>query len=562
MTLHLGAFGSAKRVEAIARHTGKEVTLLGSGMDMEAVISWVSTVASDHVVLILDADRVILHGKTTPEGYAGEFERMGLDVLWAASAQFAFSEPTLRYYFWKFYPRQEDCPYHYLDSRGVIGYAGALVRQLADANERYGSGMNFYDLLTRWFVDMRLGVFQSDLRVGVDHQQDLFGSLDGRMTGIRLPRLGWMHEDLWVREETGLLAGRGLLSFQARAWDFSYSKRRKFSYNHFLKTTPSILLCPADTELQGYLSRALRHERVTVPWRVKWWCLCGYLISLWQLVLVWLINRGETRKYRIFRYAINKNPEWSAGIQKILDYLKRGEAFTFAHFNDGEMTFIKKYLNQNHRSTWFGRRQQRYNPQLGSLLLEALKTEQAGYHVGIPCSTSHPRLRALADSLITNKSTVMPAMLLHHNLRYFPHIIEQLRFRECFFVMNEHQRLDVLERLGVNVKPENKILVPFKNSYLCYDQLKDWKFPDKAVVILMCGMLAKIIIPVWYRANPTVTFLALGSSLDDFIQRSNTSFRLYPGKGLPLTCNIQPTKFFLFGWKRKCPECWNIDPAG
>jgi len=129
--------------------------------------------------------------------------------------------------------------------------------------------------------------------------------------------------------------------------------------------------------------------------------------------------------------------------------------------------------------------------------------------------------------------------------------------REMFFVMNDYQQLDILENLGVTVKEENKIKIPFVNSHKEYANLKDRQFPEGSFVILMCGMLAKIFIRNWYELNPTATFIALGSTMDDFIQLSNTNYAPYP-KQLPLTRNIHLIKSFLFGKKKQCVECYNI----
>ena len=100
--------------------------------------------------------------------------------------------------------------------------------------------------------------------------------------------------------------------------------------------------------------------------------------------------------------------------------------------------------------------------------------------------------------------------------------------------MNDYQKLNVLESLGVTVKKENIMRIPFVDSHKEYDNLKGKVFPKGAFVILMCGMLAKILIRNWYELNPNTPFIALGSAIDNFIQTTNTKYRPYP-KQLPLT---------------------------
>ena len=560
MTFKVGAFGQADEVNrAKAELSNLQIDLLDSfnGINsIDNVQAYVSDLDREAIVMIVNAEVVLLKGNSV--GYIGEFDVLECDILFSASAAFHYDDDVLRYYFWKYYPRHKTI-YHYLDSNAFIGKAGKVLELIEQIKLEYSTHFSWHDLLTRFYVDYLLGAVKSNLRLKLDRNQDLFGNLDGRRSAFQWPLLSWMHADLFSRKETEALKLKDKLDLQDRLWDIEFSKRRSFSFNNRQKSTPSIWISRGSSESLMRIDQRLKNEhkgdKGLSVWFTSLWAYKRSLFSFWA---AWLINRGETRPFRIFRYAANKNPEWDRVIQKFLDHLERKEGFTFAHFNDGEMTFIKKYLNENHSETWFGRRQQKYNKALGERLTGALKLKKNRYHVGIPCSTSHPKLRKLADEVVGNHSGVVPAMTLHHNIRFFPNIINHMKDRECFFVKNEHQKLDVFEKLGVDIKHENQIIVPFKNSYLLYDELKDQKFPDGAIVILICGMLAKIIIPAWFEKNPNTTFLALGSSMDDFIQRTNTKFTLYPKQGLPLTCNVQPTKFFAFGWKKECPECWKM----
>ena len=555
MNLRIAAFGTPQQIERACREIkGAEVTAAGEFPNLNALKSVVETQPADQVVLVINAAHCLMKGN--PVGYIGEFDVTEADVLFGASAEYRFDDEVLRYYFWKYYPRAGG-NYHYLNPDAFIGKAGKLLQLIRQIDREYPGDFSFHDLFTRFYVDYKLDAIECPLNLKLDHNQDLFGCLDGRMSAVRWPMLSWMHVDLFQRfEKTRLVKNP---EYRDRLWDVEFSKRRSFSFNGKLKSTPSIWVASVNSDHLDRIDQRLRNTPATQPLSVVLSSLMAYLKSLWAFSLAWLINRGETRPFRIFRYSANANPEWKNTMDKFLTHLKQKEGFTFAHFNDGEMTFIKKYLEEDHAETWFGRRQQKYNKDLGLRLTGALKLQKERYYVGIPCSKSHPKLRQLADSLVGKHEGVVPAMSLHHNLRYYPNILSELKNREVYFVMNDYQKLDVLIRLGIEVNADRVIKVPFKNSYLLYDELKDRKFPDGAVVILICGMLAKILNPVWFENNPNTTFLALGSSLDDFIQRTNTKFRLYPKEGLPLTCNIQPTKFFVFGWKKECPECWTME---
>lgn len=557
MSLAIGSFGTKEALDDISVKLDQEITALDTleeSSDFQKVKSFFES-SNEEFVLIVDGSSALIQGTT--QGYVGEFEWRNIDVLFGASAHYQFNDPKLEYYFWKYYPRNSRHLYHYLDARGFIGKRESLLKLFAEIEANYDLTWPLQDLLTRWFVEYTLNVLDSNLNVRLDHNQDLFGCLDGRISAFKFPLFSWVHQHLYHRYETEKLTRSNQLQHQHQLWDITYSKRRSFSYNGRLKSTPSIFLGSLIENRDTVKSR-LDNAPVKRPISVFFKSFGAYLHSCFSCLLTWIINRGETRLHKIFRYVPNANPEWNQTMQQFLSYLNSGKGFTFAHFNDGEMTFIKKYLKQDHRETWFGRRQQVYNQKLGERLTDALKLKKERYHVGVPCSTSHPKLRQLANDIVGTQQGVVPAMTLHHNLRFFPNIIGHMKTRECFFIMNEHQKLDVLEALGVDIREENKTIVPFKNSYLLFDELKDKKFPDGAIVILICGMLAKIIIPEWFANNPNTTFLALGSSMDDFIQRTNTKFTLYPKTGLPLTCNIQPTKFFAFGWKKSCKECWDM----
>ncbi len=514
-----------------------------------------SGTASDDLIVFVNGDRCFSKGKL--DQLENTFLNQHCDVLFSASAGFHYDDEVLRYYFWKFYPRFHT-PFHYLDSNAFVGKAGALKKLFSQISKEYQDGISWHDLLTRFYVECLLKALYTDLIINLDRDQNIFCNLDGRRSAFRWPMLGWMHADLFLRMETADLQQKDLTYLQDRSWDLSWDKEG-LPYIIGYKNPVLYIANGGAKNLSRIKDRIEGVEPKGKEFGMYMTSLAAYIKSIFAFFYALLINRGSTSPYRIFRYSANKNAEWKAVMEKFLNHLERKEGFTFAHFNDGELTFIKKYINGDHAETWFGRRQQKYTKQLGERLTKALKLDQKGYYVGVPCSTHHPRLRKLADELTEGQTNTVPAMSLHHNPRYFPNLINHMKDRQCFFVKNEYQKLDVFEKLGVDIKPDNQIIVPFKNSYLLFDELKERKFPDGAIVILICGMLAKIIIPEWFERNPNTTFIALGSSMDDFIQRTNTSFRLYPKEGLPLTCNIQPTKFFAFGWKKECKECWTME---
>ena len=130
-----------------------------------------------------------------------------------------------------------------------------------------------------------------------------------------------------------------------------------------------------------------------------------------QLLNIIRLNRGEYRQEKIFRYAKNIAGEIDVYTNRLLGLLEEQKAFSFAHYNDGEMTFIKNHLNGMEHNEWFGRKQQQYNPELGQRLYEAITIKKENYFIGVPCSTCHPNLRAEAEKIIGENEFKIPAMV-------------------------------------------------------------------------------------------------------------------------------------------------------
>ena len=117
-----------------------------------------------------------------------------------------------------------------------------------------------------------------------------------------------------------------------------------------------------------------------------------------------------------------------------------------------------------------------------------------------------------------------------------PKLLSLLRNRKVYFFTNEYQDLSFFSDFGIEVDEARVVKVPFRNSYLLYDEYVNYSFPEGAVVLLMCGMLAKILVKDWVKVMNNVTFLALGSSLDDLIQKEKINYKPFP-ISLPFTSN-------------------------
>ena len=500
------------------------------------------------VLLVLDGANAVIKGNK--EVIVQKFESLKKDIVFAADKNFNYPDGPLQYYYWKFYPRWYK-HYNYLNSGAFIGKVSMIKEMLRDIHLAYHFDKNEVNpndpYFSRYFVDVSLDVFMPDYKIDVDGNQELLAGAGGSVGAVKWPYVNWVTDHfLHLHEQKVADSERGFRQSKIRGLRLS----EKGITNTRTKTNPAVLTIP-----ENQFADVIKPKSAGFG---------GFLVSLWaylranaKMKLVFVVNRFSIDPHQTFRFEKHKNPDYESVMQKFLGFLERGEAFTFAHFNDGELNFIRKFLKGDHKKTWNGRIQDQYDVPLAERLLDSIKYQQNNYFIGVSCSTCGSGRRHIADELMGDYPGKIGAMVFHHNLRYLPKIISNMVNKEMFFVMNDYQKLDFLENLGVTVKEENKIKIPFVNSHKEYDNLKDRQFPEGSFVILMCGMLAKILIRNWYELNPTVTFIALGSTMDDFIQLSNTNYRPYP-KQLPLTRNIHLIKSFLFGNKKHCEECYNI----
>ncbi len=526
---------------------------------------------SDVHYLVVDAFDVIINASA--EHIQTTFKSFETDILFSAEANYYFREPDLTYFYWKHYPRGKTY-YDYLNSGSFMGTGQHLLQMLTDIFCLYNIEVNDDQSLqrirsdqyvfSRFFADSCSGFFQSRYKIKLDHQQTLLGCTGGRMTTFPWPLGSKIHSFLYFKYERKLVKSFRLNSVQIIARDLTYHNGS--FYNSSTKSYPTVIHIPSS---RAHFAKALNRikgdtkvgQNAALQLIAFFVSFLAYVQSIVSLGFIRFFNRGNADQREIFRYSKNYGEGYDESAEKLAHLLRAKTAFSFCHFNDGELTFIDKYLKNDHKEVWFGRKQQSYSTRLGELLLAGLQKHGDNYFVGIPCGTDHPTLRKLADQLRKSDEFTIPAMTLHHNLSRLPSMLGSMRGRKLYFLLNDHQDLTVLQKLGLHCVEENIIRLPFKNSYELYDKLKDRTFERDSVVVMMCGMLAKLLCPVWFGQNPQTTFIAFGSSLDDIIQKEKINFRLYPHE-FPFTRNIHNSRGFLFGRKKPCQECYLQLPDG
>ncbi len=476
------------------------------------------------------------------------FEDFESDIVFAASANFPFDVAGINLYYWKYYPREAGS-YHFVYSGLIMGTVGAMVDLLNHLLRSYGEQVvletlqgvsSEVDAFHRYYMDVTFGLEKSSLTVALDRGQKLFGVSEGRRSVKKWPLFTLRHGLIFYKYEKAILKN-DLIG--TNEWDFI--KKEGKTYNRRIDSLPAVLSVP--TLVKGDLGSTIASFR-------------AYLHSLVTIIKMLIYNGGKRKDHEIFRFRHNQNPEIHANIEKLIGYLEAGQAFSFTHFNDGEMTFIKKYQEHNHKEVWFGsyfgRIQDKYNKQLGELLKAAFLKRQDDYFIGIPCHLDHPKLSAYAKELRPVDEFTIPAMTFHHNLSKYPRILGAMRKRKVYFVVNNNQDLTFFKKMSFEFADNQIIRVPFRNAHEQYDTLKEHTFEEGAVVMLMSGMLAKILCAYWFEKNPNTTFIAFGSSFDDYIQ-SKINFHLYP-KHFPFSKTLIGSRSYLFGHKKHCVGCYDM----
>lgn len=511
------------------------------------------TLKENTLCLVVDLDHVLINKSIS--NIQSRFSEVDGDVIFAASQYFRFENRDLHYFYWKHFPR----PYphfNYLDTSVFVGKRDSLSRMITDLEEVYQDEVekrsSINDLLIRYYADKLNGCFETAIRLSLDSENRLFTS--SRLSAsLEAGKRSWIYNLLYSRNEMTIFESAEIPEAMRNIENIIV---KDGVYYHRQSKAAPMAISLSDSTVEIFENRCQQKLDFSLRMRIRLLVLKSHYQTMWQLSYILRINKGRLTPERIFRHTPNKNSELNDATKLLISRLERKLPVSFAHYNDGELTFIKDLLDSKDHKEWFGRKQQQYNPILAERLYEAMKYRKDGYFVGVPCSIHHPALRKLADEIVGDYKLKVPAMTLHHNLAYMPKLLYKLRGREVFFFTNEFQDLSFFKYLGITVDPSKVIEVPFRNSYLTYDNFKDMKFPAGAVIVLTCGMLAKILTKVWFANHEDLSVIALGSSLDDHVQKEEIDFELYPKK-FPLTKNLHKSRAFLFGYKEACKECFS-----
>jgi hypothetical protein len=194
----------------------------------------------------------------------------------------------------------------------------------------------------------------------------------------------------------------------------------------------------------------------------------------------------------------------------LLNKLHNKIPFSFAHFNDGEMSFI---LDCDR--TPISRGYQDYSEELKIKLKEAFLINNKEFYRGIPCSTCYHHLRQGALQLLKDNNTICSitmATLFHNSFVTTNRLVcETLKNYTITWVINDRYNIEhICNRIGLDVTKSKTIIVPSRNAF---GTEIDENF-DTEMVIFLCGPIGRILAGTCFEKHPSKTFLCLGSYFD------------------------------------------------
>ena len=198
--------------------------------------------------------------------------------------------------------------------------------------------------------------------------------------------------------------------------------------------------------------------------------------------------------------------------EKFKKMLDDNVPFSFAKFNDGEVG-----LMTNHK-TIASRGYQCGGERIQELCIQAAKHVQKNYYVGIPCASCDKTFRDRFKKIAGDDSDnfVLANVFINENitksLEFFKKVFQN---KKITFVCSENADVNKLP-----FKVSSVFYTKHKDSFDEYDRLKDgWKIMKPGDIAIFCtGPLGRILCYEWFRHNPHITCLCLGSYFDPYTQ--------------------------------------------
>ena len=207
-------------------------------------------------------------------------------------------------------------------------------------------------------------------------------------------------------------------------------------------------------------------------------------------------------------------------IELFIYNIKNNINFSFAHFNDGELSLIIRGSSV----PVISRGKQDYSEQLRLQLLQSLNYDKKNYYPGIPCSKCHRSQYEYCKNIL-NWEKDIPACVFHHTkITHFDKFISCLKDKKIYWIVNNNKNLHNLKKYSLDIT--TKIVIPSKNAFSVYETIKNKlsEFEENSIVILLCGPLGRILAQEWFEKNDNITYLCLGSYFDSILENKTYGY--------------------------------------
>lgn len=197
----------------------------------------------------------------------------------------------------------------------------------------------------------------------------------------------------------------------------------------------------------------------------------------------------------------------------LIENIKNKNSFAFSRFNDGEMMAIEKV------GSVVARGDQYVDTTLSEALKKSILHKQKNYYIGIPCSSCYLRYNTLAKKLIEDYEHITHAVVTTNRnwKKFIEEFPKAMAGREMIWIGGKDQNIEPLKNMGLDII--NTVLVPQRNSWDYYAKIKQkvpQLFKKNQVVGISLGPTARVLAQEWFKENPEITFIDMGSNFDPF----------------------------------------------
>lgn len=189
--------------------------------------------------------------------------------------------------------------------------------------------------------------------------------------------------------------------------------------------------------------------------------------------------------------------------------------FAFSKLNDGELIHIQE------QNVPISRGAQEFSLALSAKLKKCLQHSQENYFVGIPCSKCYPDMHNFAKK--HTQSTFLANVLINNNfVKTYELLKKVLPQRRVILVTNEGAQIHNVDFLN----PYVVLRVPLKNAWNMYEQYKHLHSLCQPgdVALFCCGPLGRVLVYKWFKHNPRITCIELGSFFDPWFNNRAYSY--------------------------------------